>query len=92
VDLNGWPEKLESALVSNLVISAPERVASTVAQQIFVIGSGIAGGLAGFALAKEFAGIKDVPFRNVAGATLVSVLFTLGAGILLARSTRQEYY
>jgi len=75
-----------------LVISAPETVAPTVAQQIFVIGSGIAGGLAGFRLAKEFAGVKDVPVPLVAGATLVSIIFTLGAGLVLARKVHEAYY
>jgi hypothetical protein len=75
-----------------LVISAPERVAPTLAQQIFTIGSAVAGGLAGIVVAKEFVGVKDVPVSLVAGATLVSVIFTLGAGLYLARKVHEAYY
>jgi heterodisulfide reductase subunit A-like polyferredoxin len=69
-------------------LETPTRVAPTVAQQIFVIGSGIAGGLAGFALAKEFTNVKDVSTPLVIGTTIVSIFFTLGAGFYLARKAK----
>lgn len=71
------------------VIEAPERIAPTVALQIFTIGSALAGGLTGIILARELAGVEDVPTPLVAGATIVSVLFTLGAGLYLAKKVRE---
>lgn len=65
-------------------------VPTTIAQQVFVIGSGIAGGLAGFIIAKELSGVEDVPVSLVAGVTLISALATLGAGIYLAQKARGE--
>lgn len=66
-------------------------VAPTIAQQIFVIGSGVAGGVAGYHLAKEFseANIQQVPTALVMTATLFSVLFTVGAGVYLARKAKE---
>jgi hypothetical protein len=87
VDLNGWPRRPESVSEDNmaLIVEAPSRVPPTVAQQIFTIGSAIAGGLAGIVVARKFAKVQDVPTSQVAGATLISVLFTLGAGLYLAK-------
>jgi len=73
-----------------LVLQAPSRVPPTIAQQVFVIGSGIAGGLAGFILAKELTGVEDVPADLVAGVTIVSAFATLGAGIYLARKAKGQ--
>jgi heterodisulfide reductase subunit A-like polyferredoxin len=70
---------------------APSRVAPTIAQQIFVIGSGIAGGAAGLALAKGLAKVKEVPTSLVVGATIVSVIFTLGAGIYIAEKAKEGF-
>ncbi len=64
-------------------------VPPTIAQQVFVIGSGIAGGLAGFIMAKELTGVEDVPVNLVAGVTIVSVIATLGAGIYLAKKAKE---
>lgn len=66
-------------------------VAPTIAQQIFVIGSGVAGGVAGYVLAKEFsqANIREVPTPLVISTTLLSVLFTIGAGVYLARKAKE---
>jgi len=72
------------------ITEAPSRVPPTVAQQIFVIGSGIAGGLGGIALARNLTGVKDVSVKYVAGATIISVIFTLGAAIYLGRKAREE--
>lgn len=69
-------------------VQLPETVAPTVAQQMFVVGSGIAGGVAGYLIAKEFSGIESVSLPLVVGTTVVSVLFTVGAGIYLARKAR----
>lgn len=71
--------------VMALIIQAPDRVAPTVAQQTFIIGSGIASGLAGFVLAKHLAKVPDVSFPLVAGATLVSIIATFGAAHYLVR-------
>ena len=68
-----------------IVIQAPERVAPTVAQQIFILGSGIAGGLAGFLLAKHLAKVPDVSMPLVAGTTIVSVVATFGAALYLVK-------
>lgn len=74
-----------------MVLEAPSRVPPTVAQQVFVIGSGIAGGLAGLHLAREFAGVRDVPTGPVVVATVVSFFFTLGASYYLARNIKETY-
>ena len=70
------------------IVAVPEKVPATVAQQVFTIGSGVAGGLAGFLLAKELAGTKEVPASALAGATLISAVFTFGAAIMLARTVK----
>jgi hypothetical protein len=62
-----------------------------VAQQIFAIGSGIAGGAAGFFLAKKFVGIKDVDTAPLAIATLISIGFTFGAAVWLGQTARSQY-
>jgi len=74
-----------------LVSEAPSRVPPTVAQQVFVIGSGIAGGAAGFYLAKELTEVEDVPVAPLAIATILSVFFTFGAAVYLAKKIRSEY-
>ena len=68
---------------------APSRMAPTIAQQIFVLGSGIAGGLAGFALAKGFSGVKDVSTPLVVGTTIISVICTLAAGLYLSDKSKE---
>ena len=73
------------------VLQAPERVPSTVAQQIFTIGSAIAGGLGGFLLAKRLAKVPDVSFPLVAGTTIISALATFGAALYLAGHLGKEY-
>jgi len=60
-----------------------------VALQAFTIGSALAGGLAGIILSRELAGVQDVPVPLLAGATIVSVFFTLGAGLYLAKKVRE---
>lgn len=82
-------QRASREIIMALIIEAPSRVPPTVAQQIFTIGSAIAGGFAGIIVAREFVGVKDVPLSLVAGATIVSVLFTLGAGLYLARKVRE---
>lgn len=61
------------------------RVAPTVAQQVFILGSGIAGGLAGFLLARHLSKVKDVSLPLVAGTTIVSVVATFGAALYLVK-------
>jgi hypothetical protein len=67
-----------------VVLQAPSRVPPTVAQQIFIVGSSAASILAGIAMAREFADVQDVPTPLVTGATIISILATLGAGLYLA--------
>lgn len=62
---------------------------STMAQQFFVIGSALAGGLAGIVISRELAKVQQVPLSLVVTTTLVSAIFTLGAGIHLARHAGQ---
>lgn len=69
-----------------LVSEAPIRVPPTVAQQFFVIGSGIAGGAAGFFLAKKLSKVEDVPIAPVVMATIVSAFFTFAAAVYLGRN------
>jgi len=72
-----------------VISEVPQRVPPTVAQQVFVIGSGIAGGAAGFFLAKELAGVEDVPVAPVAIATTLSAVLTFVAAMYLARKVRE---
>jgi hypothetical protein len=60
----------------------------TVGQQIFVIGSGVAGGVGGFLLAKELSGVDKIPSTAVIVATIISFFGTLGAAVYLARKAR----
>lgn len=55
----------------------------TLAQQVYVIGSGIAGGLAGFILAARLAGARSVPIPSLLLATLVSGAATFGSVYLI---------
>lgn len=72
-------------------IRVTQLMAPTVAQQLFTIGSGIAGGLAGMVMARGLVGRTSVPTNYVIGATLVSALFTFGAAFLLIRTLPEEY-
>ena len=65
-------------------------IAPTIAQQIFTIGSAVAGGAAGLVLANSLAKVPKVSSEKVAFATTVSVLFTLGAALVLAKSIEGE--
>jgi len=67
------------------IIEVPGRVPPTVAQQVFILGSGIAGGLAGFLLARHLAKVEDVSMPLVFGTTLVSVVATFGAALYLVK-------
>lgn len=64
----------------------------TVAQQVFIIGSGIAGALTGLVIARGFAGIKEVPTPLVVATTVVSIFFTVGAGLYLAKKAKEGVY
>jgi aspartate oxidase len=68
-----------------LTLEAPPTVPPTVAQQIFVIGSGIAGGMAGLYLAQKLSRVENVRTGPLALATLASILFTVGGAIYLAK-------
>jgi hypothetical protein len=66
----------------------PATLPPTVAQQIFIIGTGIAAGVTGLVLARKFVGVQRVPTPALIVATVVSALATFGAGLYLA-STRE---
>ena len=72
-------------------IRLTEYMPPTVAQQLFTIGSGVAGGLAGMILAKGLVGRTSVPSSWVVGATIVSALFTFGAAAFLVKALPKEY-
>ena len=55
----------------------------TIAQQIFAISSGIAGGIAGLILARRLIGAQAVPRRQVIGAALISAVATAGSIYLI---------
>lgn len=61
----------------------------TVGQQIFTIGSAVAGGLAGIIVARKFADLEAVPMNYVLAATIVSVVFTVGAAVYLANKSTE---
>jgi hypothetical protein len=71
------------------ILQSPDRVAPTVAQQMFVIGSGIAGGLSGIMIAREFAKVRDVSAPLAIWTTVISVIFTMGAGLYLAKKAAE---
>ena len=73
------------------IVEVTQKVPPAVAQQVFTVGSAIAGGLAGFVLAKRLTDVKEVPVPPLVVATLVSAVFTLGAAIMQARSLEKEY-
>jgi len=72
------------------IIAVPQKVPPAVAGQVFTIGSGVAGLLAGSVLAKELSNVKEVKASDLAVATLISALFTFGAAIMLSRAIRRE--
>ena len=51
----------------------------TLAQQVFTIGSGVAGGLAGVVLARKLIEAEEVPTSQVVFAALFSAAATVGA-------------
>lgn len=61
----------------------------TVGQQIFTIGSAVAGGLAGIIVARKFADVEEVPINYVLAATVISAVFTVGAAVYLARKATE---
>lgn len=72
-------------------IEAPSTLAPGVAQQIFVIGSGVAGALTGLVIAKGFVGVKNIPTPLVVATTVVSVVATVGAGVYLAKRAKEGF-
>lgn len=51
----------------------------TIAQQVFTIGSGVAGGLAGVTLARKLIDAEEVPTSQVIFAAVFSAAATVGA-------------
>lgn len=76
--------------MAQIVLEAPVGVPSTVAQQVFSVGSGIAGAMAGFVLAKELVDVKEVPSSALALGTLVSAIFSFGAALLIVRAVKRR--
>lgn len=64
-------------------------VPPTIAQQVFVIGSGLAAGGAGLVLAKSFIGKTEVRQDNLVFATMLCAGATLLAAFLLAKSVEE---
>jgi hypothetical protein len=60
----------------------------TMAQQTFTIVSGVAGGLAGFYLARELTGVDEVPIPAVVTAAMISGIATFGAVFIITREVR----
>lgn len=71
-------------------ITVSSTVRPTIGQQIFTIGSAIAGGLAGMIVAREFSQVEEVPTNQVIFATAISVIFTVAAAVYLAKQVNQE--
>jgi hypothetical protein len=71
---------------------SPPTLPPTVGQQFFVIGSGIAAGVAGLILAKQLVGVEKVPTSAVILATGLSALALLGAGVYIAKKAKEAYY
>ncbi len=86
------PEPEEPEIVANKVSEVTSQnwmLPVPVAQQIFAVASGVAGGLAGLILAQKFTGAKAIEVRasEVLLATGLSFAATFGA-IFLIRSVR----
>ena len=69
-----------------MIPSITDQMPPTVAQQVFAIGSGVAGGLAGMYMARGLVGRTSVPGSWVIGATIISALFTFGSAALLIKA------
>jgi len=69
----------------------PNYVPPTIAQQIFVIGSGLAAGAAGLLIAKAFVGKTEVRQDKLVFATMLGSCATLLAAFLLAKSVEEPY-
>lgn len=65
------------------------KVAPTIAQQVFTVASGVAGGLAGFVLAKRLQDSEDIPLSNLILASSISAIATFGAAFLVTSATQQ---
>ena len=63
----------------------PTTLPPTIAQQTYIVASGIAGGAAGMVLAYYLAGKTQVPTKVVAMASLLSVIFTFVPALIIAR-------
>ena len=66
----------------------PYSVAPTIAQQTYIIASGLAGGAAGMVLAFYLAGKKEVPTRTVIAASLLSAVMTFIPALIIARDAK----
>lgn len=65
-------------------------ISPTVAQQVFTVGSGVAGGLAGFVLASQLSDVEDVPVSGLAVGTIVSFIATFGAAFLITSAAKND--
>lgn len=67
----------------------PAEMAPTVAQQVYVIASGIAQGAAGLLMASYLAKRTSVPTRIVISASLLSIALTFIPPLILSRGDSQ---
>jgi len=73
-----------------MTVSLAPTLPPTVGQQFFVIGTGIAAGVAGLILAKKLVGVTRVPTSAVIFATGFSALALLGAGVYIAKKAKES--
>lgn len=66
----------------------PATMPPTIAQQTYIVASGLAGGAAGMVLAYYLAGKTQVPTKTVVAASLLSVVFTFVPALIIARESQ----
>jgi VIT1/CCC1 family predicted Fe2+/Mn2+ transporter len=86
VDEGEWKEMNGEDIMT--IPSMPSSVAPTIAQQTYIIASGLAGGAAGMVLAFYLAGKKEVPTKTLVSASVLSAVFTFIPALIIARDAQ----